>query len=114
MIKRINSRKEQEGFTLIELLVVIVVLGILAGVVVFAVGNITDRGTNSACKSDFKSIEVAQEAKFAKDKVYAASVGALVTANYLRDTPPADFKITTDTTGKVLVDGTADTSKCPS
>ncbi len=41
-----------KGFTLIELLVVIVILGILAAVVVFAVGGITDKGQDSACKSE--------------------------------------------------------------
>ena len=55
-------KKNDEGFTLIELLIVIVILGILATVVVFAVGGITDRGQESACDADAKTLEVAVEA----------------------------------------------------
>ena len=41
-----KKRAGEGGFTLIELLIVIVILGILAAIVVFAVGGITDRGTS--------------------------------------------------------------------
>ena len=41
-------KKQDEGFTLIELLIVIVILGILATVVVFAVSGIRDSGDQSA------------------------------------------------------------------
>ena len=44
-------RRNDSGFTLTELLIVIVILGVLAGIVVFAVGGITDRGEMSACKA---------------------------------------------------------------
>jgi len=43
-------RRSDSGFTLTELLIVIVILGVLAGIVVFAVGRLTDRAEMSACK----------------------------------------------------------------
>ena len=52
----------QSGFTLIELLVVIAILGILAGVVVFAVGNTTDSAKSKACQLEIRSIKTAAEA----------------------------------------------------
>src|SRR5207253_11083688 len=87
MMQRIRQLKAQEGgFTLIELLIVIVILGILAAIVVFAVGGITDRGTLSACKADKKSIEVAIEAQYAQNATYPATVAALV-PTCLHDVP---------------------------
>jgi general secretion pathway protein G len=53
--KRVQARG-QGGFTLIELLVVIAILAILAGVVVFAVGNSTTNAKASACKVDRASV----------------------------------------------------------
>ncbi len=77
-------KKNDEGFTLIELLIVIVILGILATVVVFAVGGITDRGNVSACKADLATVEVAVEAYRAQNGVYPADDAAL-TPGFLRD-----------------------------
>lgn len=67
-----QARKNQKGFTLIELLMVIVILGILAGVVVFAVNGINDRGEEAACKADVKNVEVAIEANYAQAGTYPA------------------------------------------
>ncbi len=67
-----RAREEESGFTLIELLIVIVILGILAGVVIFSVGGITDTGVEAACKTDLKTVETAVEAYRAQQKVYPA------------------------------------------
>jgi prepilin-type N-terminal cleavage/methylation domain-containing protein len=70
------------GFTLVELLVVIVILGVLAGIVVFAVNGISDRGQNSACAADTQTITHAEEAYFAQHGTYA-SEGTLATSGGL-------------------------------
>ncbi len=82
-------KKTDEGFTLIELLIVIVILGILATVVVFAVGGITDRGEENACKTDKRTLETAIEAYRAQNTGYPANISDLTTApnDFLRDEP---------------------------
>ena len=44
------------GFTLIELLIVIVILGILAAIVVFALGGVTGKSNTAACQSDARTV----------------------------------------------------------
>ena len=67
----IEETKQDKGFTLVELLIVIVILGILATVTVFAVTGITNKGKTSACKSDPKTLQTAEEAYSANTGVYA-------------------------------------------
>ena len=70
MQRMIKRAREEGGFTLIELMIVIVILGVLAVIVLFAVGGITDRGTSAACKTDVSTIQTGVEAYFAKTGVY--------------------------------------------
>jgi prepilin-type N-terminal cleavage/methylation domain-containing protein len=81
-----ESTKKDRGFTLIELLIVIVILGILATVVVFAVGGITNRGQVNACSTELKTVEVALEAFNANTGAYPGDTAALV-PGLLRSTP---------------------------
>ena len=68
-------RNQEEGFTLVELLVVIVILGILAAIVVLAVGGITNKGQENAKATDKRTLEAAEEAYFAKSKLDPALYG---------------------------------------
>jgi general secretion pathway protein G len=111
MFAQVKKMREEEGFTLIELLIVIIILGVLAGIVVFAVNGITDRGNASACKADAKTYQIASEAYYAQNGAYAATAGALVTAGFLRNPLHVDgangYTITYTPDGKVAASGTA-------
>lgn len=76
-----RARAEESGFTLIELMIVIVILGVLAGIVIFAVGGITDNGNVAACKSDVKTIDVAVEAYKAKNGSYPGTLDPALTTS---------------------------------
>ena len=56
--KRSANEVGESGFTLIELLIVIVVLGILAAIVVFALSGVTNQSAQAACQSDAKTVGV--------------------------------------------------------
>jgi prepilin-type N-terminal cleavage/methylation domain-containing protein len=73
----------QKGFTLVELLVVIVILGVLAAVVVFAVGGITNSSKSSACKIEVRTVNTAVQAFFAQNSRYPTAVEAPTAAGLI-------------------------------
>jgi prepilin-type N-terminal cleavage/methylation domain-containing protein len=94
MYKQIKAMREEEGFTLIELLIVIVILGVLAAIVVFSVAGINDTSKVSACKADYKNIEIATEAYYAQNHSYPSNIDdathtatTLVGAKLIREAP---------------------------
>lgn len=102
----LNVREEarnESGFTLIELLIVIVVLGVLAGIVVFGVGTFRDDATAAACKADKKTVEVAADAYNAKTGGYPSAAGStpmekLVAGKYLKAAPTSGVTLAADGT----------------
>ena len=104
MRQRLRAVRAQQGndggFTLTELLIVIVILGVLTGIVVFAVGAFTNRGEVAACRTAMKTVETAIEAYRAQNSGAApASIDVLrgipTGQQYLRTDPDtAEYTIT--------------------
>jgi general secretion pathway protein G len=90
VLKQLRSHEDQNiierGFTLVELLIVIVILGILAGIVVFAVGNLTSNAKSNSCSQEKSTIITADEAYKAQNGSYTDTTG-LVSAGLLKTTP---------------------------
>jgi prepilin-type N-terminal cleavage/methylation domain-containing protein len=97
----------EDGFTLIELLVAMIVLGMLAGIVVFGLGNYRTMATVQACRTDVTTVAKAVEAYGARTGSYAGvSVDQLQVLGYLETVPP--YVVTIDTAS-----GAVSSPTCP-
>jgi prepilin-type N-terminal cleavage/methylation domain-containing protein len=102
-IQRNRELNGERGFTLIELLIVIVVLGILAAIVVIALGGATGSSAVAACNSDAKTVSIAVSDYDAQKGSYPANIAALV-PTYLKAAPsnPSYYTIGLSTDGKAV------------
>jgi len=115
VLKQLRSHEDQNiierGFTLVELLIVI--LGILAGIVVFAVGNLTSNAKTNACATEKTTVQTAVEAYKAQNGSYPS--GATPTARYtalnsssagtLLKTQPTSYEISDNAGAVTAVSG---------
>ena len=102
MLERIRDvRKHESGFTLIELLIVVIVLGILAAIVLFALGSFTKDSSTAACATDGKQAQTAETAYFAKTGGYTTNWDDLV-PTYIQTQPSTkNYTVTLHSDGSV-------------
>src|SRR5947209_6410442 len=91
----VQAKRSGDGFSLIELLIVIIVLGILAAIVVFAVGQTRHDSAVGSCKHDVRSVQTSAEAINIKTGAYPASpddmlLGSPGNGNLLKVWPSSD------------------------
>jgi general secretion pathway protein G len=114
-LDRLRERRAQGaaegGFTLIELLIVIVILGILAGIVVFAVQNLTGSSAKASCGSDFKTVQTAVEAYKAQVGTYPG--GAVASGWNLNPAPNTSVATGYPPTGTAAVEALLGTATDP-
>jgi general secretion pathway protein G len=102
------SGERESGFTLIELLIVIVVMGILAAVVIFALSGVSTSSAVSACNTDAKTVQTAVQAYLAAGNTAPATPAAWQTAltgSYIHTWPSSSsYAISLDATVANQVD----------
>lgn len=82
-----RSRRAEAGFTLVELLIVIVVLGVLAGIVLFGVGRFRSDANAAACQADVAAVNAASDAYQAVTGNYPRALADLTLGQYLMSAP---------------------------
>ncbi len=85
-----SLRNRSAGFTIIELLIVIVVIGILAGLVLNAFGNIQERARDTERQNDINTIHTQLELYYTENSKYPASLNDLPDLNAAAEEAPND------------------------
>ena len=79
-----HPRRRDGGFTLVEILIAIVLVGILSAVVVVGVGNLTSKGSTSACQASLDAARAGSVVHLTSSGAYPTTFPQMTSA-----TPPA-------------------------
>jgi prepilin-type N-terminal cleavage/methylation domain-containing protein len=85
------SGQDDRGFTLVEILIAIVLVGILSAVVVVGIGNLTSKGSSSACSASLDSARSGAVVYYTTTNGYPATMLAMTQAT---TTPVAPAAVT--------------------
>jgi prepilin-type N-terminal cleavage/methylation domain-containing protein len=104
-----SRRASSDGFSAVETLVTLVILGLLAAVVLFAIWGSGERSSAGACAADASIITTAENAAQARTGAYL-SVPALQSAGLLPAAPRHHTVQVTGSTYTLVPDGTCTAS----
>jgi prepilin-type N-terminal cleavage/methylation domain-containing protein len=74
------SERDDSGFTLVEILIAIVLVGILSAVAVVGIGNLTSKGSESACAASLDAAKAGTVVYYTSNARYPVNMTELTTA----------------------------------
>lgn len=94
---------DEKGFTLVELLVVVVIIGILASLAVFALGDSVEEARKAQVKADLRTLNAALELYMVENNKTPDKLNDLY--EYLREIPkpPGNYKYVLDSDKKKVI-----------
>lgn len=97
------KKMDEKGFTLVELLVVVVIIGILASLAVFALGDSVEEARKAQVKADLRTLNAALELYMVENNKTPDKLNDLY--EYLREIPkpPGNYKYVLDSDKKKVI-----------
>lgn len=97
------KKMDEKGFTLVELLVVVVIIGILASLAVFALGDSVEEARKAQVKADLRTLNAALELYMVENNKTPDKLNDLY--EYLREIPkpPGKYEYVLDSDKKKVI-----------